>query len=232
MNTARILNFEKKQPRKTSITLLTSSTEVDYRGIDLSDKHLFPVISTDYISLSDEFLRYSPQTQNEENVFNFILKSKTNKKLPDFRTPRISPNFNANGLIVYNPKQEELHFYNQSVLWWTEEFTKLLPSKRSRLGTLEEFYLVLALYVKYLVETKHLATKQAWKMVCSDLSCNHFPDYGLTNPCFVMQNTNEFCILNGVFCIGIPHPLADRFYANPSKVYSDEKVVGFMVFDP
>jgi hypothetical protein len=226
MNTAPINEENRK------LTVLSSSTEEDYVGyIDLSDKNLYPVLSTDYISLSDGFLKYSPQNKNEENVFNSILKSKK-EKLPDFRTYRNTPTFDKNGLVISKPQQPQHDFLCKSALWWATEFSKILPSKRSRMGSLEQFYFVLALYIKYLVETKHLATKQAWKMVCSDFSCNHFPDYGLTKPCFVMQNTNEFCILNGVFCIGIPHPLADRFYANPSKVYSDEKVVGFMVFDP
>ena len=125
----------------------------------------FPVVEVEEISLEDSFMKYNPTTKIEKRVKQSIIQAKENG-MKNFRKPFCNPSFSDDGSIIYETGRRIV--CDKKAEWWEEEFKKFMPSKNSRMITLQEYDVYLGTIIKYLVETEKYTVADAWCAICKD----------------------------------------------------------------
>lgn len=128
------------------------------------DDTTFVLIEASKLSLKDKFLKYEPQTHNQEE-FKKDLTSAIKSGLLDFYRPIYDPSIDENGNIVFvaGKKPAVGHSYN----WWVEAAKKYVSDHKIRLGTKNEYVAFLGVLIKKLV-IGGWSIADAWEAVCDD----------------------------------------------------------------
>ena len=125
----------------------------------------FPIVRASTLSLEDEFLKHTPESENQRKFKNRLVEA-IKSGLKDFRAQCMDPSVDEKDNICFlanvNPSS------NKSPNWWKKNAKKFMPEKGSRLGTLEERIAFLALIIKYLIDEKGYSIRDAWIAVCDD----------------------------------------------------------------
>lgn len=131
-------------------------------------EELFPIVEASKLSLLDAFLKYIPETKNQENFYNEVVET-IKSKPEDFRVPIYDPSFEMesdNSRITFLP--DAVPAMNISPDAWKNIALKTIPNKNSRLGTRKQYIAFLAVLIKLLISEKKHSVAEAWKMVCDD----------------------------------------------------------------
>ena len=126
------------------------------------DKY-FPVVQASELSLDDEILKHEPETKNQADVKEMIVKA-IKSGLQDFRAPIMDPSLDEDGNICY--KAGRMPAVGKKADWWEIKAKEFLPDKESRLGLTKERIAFLALLMKELIEECGYTISDAWKAVC------------------------------------------------------------------
>lgn len=129
-------------------------------------ERLFPLVEVERISLNDGFMKYNPNTPNQERVKSDIIAAK-NSQMKNFRRAGINPYLNKDGkTITFDSKDAERTIAGKTPEWWDKAARKFMPQKRSRLGSVWEYDVFLGTVIKMLVEKENYSIEEAWRFVC------------------------------------------------------------------
>ena len=124
----------------------------------------FKLVRASQLSLDDDFLKYTPKTEEEED-FMFDVEEVIKKGVSDFWRPICDPSFDENGRICYHPGW--MPAVDKSYSWWASNARVFYPERGSRLGTDFEYIAFLAVIIKELVASGK-SIEWAWDAVCND----------------------------------------------------------------
>ncbi len=125
----------------------------------------FPVVEASKLSLKDNFMKYKPQTKNQERLKK-SLEASIKKGLKDFRRPIMDSSIDEHGNITFKAGNKPA--VGKTCYWWEEKAKAFMPEKNSRLGILKEYDAFLGTLIKYLVDEEKWSVEDAWKAVCDD----------------------------------------------------------------
>lgn len=141
---------------------------VDYSsGTVAQSKDMFKLVKASKLSLSDDFMNYSPKYYNEEKIYNRLYELIEKSALEDFYAPIIDPTKDENGNICYQYGKKPCN--NKSYEWWGTQADNFYPEKNSRLGRDDDFVAFLGTLVQFLVYSDW-EVKDAWRAICYDSS--------------------------------------------------------------
>ena len=124
----------------------------------------FPIVEASKLSLDDEFLKYEPETYQQEWLKETLMVGiKTGLK--DFRRPAMDPSF-KDDKIVYEAGL--MPAVGKSCNWWHENAKKFMPERNSRLGTEIQYAAFLGVLIKYLINEMGYTVSEAWEAVGED----------------------------------------------------------------
>lgn len=150
----------------------------------------FPIVKASELSLEDSFLLYEPQDKSEA-LMKEAIKNVIEKRVQDFRAQVMDPSINEEGRIVY--KQGAHPAVGKSVLWWEENSTKVIPGKKSKLGTLIQRHAFLGCLIKQLVDNG-MSTNDAWHAVCGDSkSLGNYANSANSTKSFEPTGSRQIC---------------------------------------
>ena len=177
---------------------------------------VFVLVEASELSLSDEFMKYEPETRGEME-FKKQLTEAIKKGVKDFWRPKYDPSFNeeGNGICYVEGMKPAV---GKSYNWWNKVAKAFYPERHSRLGTKSEYVAFLGVLIKKLVESGWKVEK-AWRAVCCDSKeLGHY--WNSTNAKHTFEDTGsrEIC---GFFDL-----------ANTYKILAeDEEAGGFWLAD-
>lgn len=210
---------------------------------------MFVLVEASKLSLNDEFMQYTPKT-DEEREFKMLLEKAIKSGLKDFKRPKYDPSFNEGGICYESGKAPAV---GKSYNWWNQAAKEFKPEYNSRLGTKTEYVAFLGVLIKRLVESGW-SVKKAWDAVCNDSkelghywnseNAKHdFESTGCREICGFYDLANCYKILAedeeaGGFWLaggscdddGYDLPLADLFHGN-DRNFDDYNSVGWLVLD-
>lgn len=125
----------------------------------------FVLIEASKLSFEDEFMQYTPKT-NEEEVFYNSLREVIKNGIKDFYRPQYDPSYDATGEGIYYGEGRR-PVLGKSYEWWEKAAKEFRPDLRSRLGTKSEYIAFLGVLIKILVRNGWPKDK-AWNAVCTD----------------------------------------------------------------
>lgn len=131
------------------------------------DKY-FPIVKASELSIDDTFLTYQPfYLDYRPNLLKSILSSelKLGNTFANFRCPIIAPSYDENGHITF--KEEAQPAYGTSLNQWVEESKNFMVTKNSRIGTRKNFYSLLGIFIKILVDDYKFELRTAWDIACN-----------------------------------------------------------------
>lgn len=131
-------------------------------------EEIFPIVEVSQLSLLDTFLKYTPETNNQEKLYNEIIEV-IKSKISDFRVPIYDPSIERDTLnikITFLP--DAIPATNISPDVWKNIALKVAPNKSSRLGSRKQYVAFLAVLIKALVNEEGYSVSKAWEMVCDD----------------------------------------------------------------
>lgn len=193
----------------------------------------FVLVEASKLSLSDEFMKYKPKTEREEE-FKEQLTEVIKKGVKDFWRPKYDPSFNeeGTGICYVEGKRPAV---GKSYNWWSNVAKAFCPERNSRLGTKSEYVAFLGVLIKKLVESGW-KVEEAWRAVCYDSmelghysnsknAKNEFEDtssraicgfFDLANTYKILAEDEEaigFWLAGGVYCSNSnSDPLADCYH--------------------
>ena len=125
----------------------------------------FVLIKASELSLHDDFMDYEPCTRKETEVKNVLMGAIKSGELEDFYRPKYDPSIDEDGDIQFVPgKKPAVGFSFSEWLKIAEEFW---PERRSRIGTMWDYYAFLGVRIKKMVEAG-VDKERAWHMVCDN----------------------------------------------------------------
>ena len=128
----------------------------------------FPIVKASELSINDAFLKYQPYYLDyRPNLLKSILFSELNtgNAFANFRCPIIAPSYDENGHITFT--QEAPPAYGTSLNEWVEEAKNFMITKNSRIGTRKNFYSLLGVFIKTLVDDYKFELRNAWDIACN-----------------------------------------------------------------
>ena len=124
----------------------------------------FVLVPASTLSLTDDFMRYTPKTGREKD-FKELLTKVIKAGVSDFYRPKLDPSFDKQGKICYQSGLNTATY--QSYDWWKKSAKEFCTERSSRLGTKSEYVAFLGVLIKRLVESGWRIT-DAWNAVCND----------------------------------------------------------------
>ena len=127
-------------------------------------ENILKLVPASELSLSDDFLNYTPLTEEEE-CFMEEVKKVIRDGVSDFWRPIIDPSFDIDGNICYEYGRKPA--VGMAYEWWRKHAKEVCPERNSRLGTKSEYVAFLAVLIKELYASGW-ALERAWGAVCND----------------------------------------------------------------
>lgn len=125
----------------------------------------FVFVEASKLSLDDEFMKYKPKTEREEE-FKEQLTEAIRKGIRDFWAPKYDPSLNKEGIgICYVPGKTPA--VDRSYNWWEKTAKEFRPERQSHLGPKSERAAFWGWYIKKLIQSGWKA-EDAWYAVCDD----------------------------------------------------------------
>ena len=122
-------------------------------------------VEAESLSLDDEFMKYKPKTEQEEET-KALIKEAIEKGVKNFYRPIMDPSFTKTGEnICYEKGRGPAVGKNYN--WWKKVAEEYCPERNSRLGTRLEYGAFLGVLIKNLV-ADGTSISWAWNAVCND----------------------------------------------------------------
>lgn len=125
---------------------------------------IFKLVRASELSLSDDFMKYIPKTPKERQ-FKKWVEAVIKAGVQDFYRPTIDPSIDGEGRICYQAGM--MPAVGKSYNWWCEHAEMYCSERKSRLGTLYEYFAFLAVFIKE-APTYGKTIEWAWNSVCND----------------------------------------------------------------
>lgn len=185
--------------------------EINVSGARVTDG-AFKLIEASKLSLNDEFMKYRPQTDAEEE-FKELVTIAIMRRVKDFWCPIYAPSFDEeNTKICYEAGKKPA--VGKSCKWWKKAAIEFNPERNSRLGTKYEYVAYLAVLIKNLIASGW-TVKRAWNAVCIDSKAlGHYSNSKDAKSEFEFTGSREIC---GFYD-----------YANTCKILADDRSSDFL----
>ena len=129
---------------------------------------LFPLVKARNLSINDSFLEHKPKNTDEKKLKEFLVDAlQPGNTFSNFRCPAIIPSVGCDNHIQFNRNNGGLAGYGHNLDWWISEAKGFKITKRSRIGSLKEYYSLLGVFIKTLVEECNFSVQNAWDFVFS-----------------------------------------------------------------
>ena len=122
-------------------------------------------VEAESLSLDDEFMKYKPKTEQEEET-KALIKEAIEKGVKNFYRPIMDPSFTKTGENIRYEKGRG-PAVGKSYNWWKKVAEEYCPERNSRLGTRLEYAAFLGVLIKNLV-AEGRSISWAWNAVCND----------------------------------------------------------------
>lgn len=153
-------------------------------------ENIFKLVRASELRLSDDFLKYTPNTPHEEE-FKEAVEKVIKAGVQDFYRPTLDPSFDSDGQICYQAGMKPA--VGKSYNWWAKEAKNFCPERKSRLGTYSEYIAFLAVLIKELVDAGK-SLEWAWTAVCFDSEeLGHYWDFSDATYKFEVTGNREVC---------------------------------------
>lgn len=124
----------------------------------------FVLIEFENFSLTDEVMKYEPQTVSESKLKNAIIEAKSSG-VKDFYKSKYDPSFDSNGSISF--AKGKVPAVERSYEWWARAAKSYCREHNSRLGSRLEYAAFCGVLIKALVNAGN-SVNWAWNAVCND----------------------------------------------------------------
>lgn len=156
----------------------------------MNENENFILVDAENLSFRDEFMQWTPQTQEQSDTKNLIFKAiRSNTK--NFYIPHCSPSYtdDKKGICFVSDKTPAI---GRSYNWWEKVAKEYQPDRNSRLGTRLEYAAFLGVLIKRLVE-EGKSVKWAWYAVCNNSKeLGHY--WNSENTLHKFESTGSRCI--------------------------------------
>lgn len=151
---------------------------------------IFKKVPASELSLEDDFLKYTPKTEQEKQ-FKRAVKKAIKAGVHDFWRPVCDPSFDDDGRICYEPGK--MPAVGKKCEWWEKNAKNFCPERGSRLGTKYEYIAFLAVLIKELVASGK-TLEWAWNAICNDSKeLGHYRDSENAKEDFEPTGSREIC---------------------------------------
>lgn len=158
-----VINEEVMADGSRMLVIKPNTTTVENTSCHMREG-IFKKVPASELSLEDDFLKYTPKTE-EEKKFKREVKKVIKAGVHDFWRPVCDPSIDDKGCICYEPGQ--MPCLDKSYMWWVDNAKKYAPEHGSRLGTKFQYIAFLAVLIKELVASGK-SVEWAWDAVCND----------------------------------------------------------------
>lgn len=149
---------------RLSLKVLTEKEEEEVKRIFIPSRNIV-LIEASKLSVSDDFMAYQPKN-DKEKIFKERLEQAIAKGVKDFYRPVLDPSFGSNGRLQYEFNSCS-PAVGKSYEWWENIAKDIMPERKGRLGTKNEYLSFLAVLLKKLINAGW-DTEKAWKAICID----------------------------------------------------------------